>query len=209
LVATVVLSVPFAEESQASKRFMTGVADNAELLRGASPGLNFWHDRAADDADAGIVRFDVQWRGLVGAKPTKPRNPADQAYDFSELDAAITAAASRGRKVMLTVYSAPDWAEGPNRPAWARPGTWKPDPAHYGEFARALARRYAGSFPDPRGGGTLPRVRYFEAWNEPNLGDPEGGAFAAGGSWLNPQWRGRRAKSPKLYVRLLNSFTRR
>lgn len=63
---------------------------------------------------------------------------------------------------MFTIYSAPDYAEGADRPATATPGSWRPDPAAFGAFAEAVARRYSGA-------NGLPRVRYFEAWNEPNL----------------------------------------
>ena len=52
-----------------------------------------------------------------------------------------------------------------------------------------LARRYSGNF---RG---LPRVRYFEAWNEPNLS-----------SYLTPQWVGKRVSSSGLYRKMLNNF---
>ena len=38
-----------------------------------------------------------------------------------------------------------------------------PDPAAFGAFARALAARFSGSFQG------LPRIRYFQAWNEPNI----------------------------------------
>jgi len=63
-----------------------------------------------------------------------------------------------------------------------------------------VARRYSGWFPDPdRPGRLLPRVRYLEAWNEPNL--PK---------YLTPQWGRRRGRlvpaSPAHYRRLLNAF---
>ena len=68
------------------------------------------------------------------------------------------------------------------------------------KFATALARRYDGFFPDPVApGGVLPRVRLFQAWNEPNLT-----------RYLEPQWvaEGRRwsAFAPLLYRQMLNGF---
>jgi hypothetical protein len=99
-------------------------------------------------------------------------------------------------RVMLTVYSAPAWAEGPKRPGRAYAGTWKPQPAAFGAFARALAIRYSGTFPDPlRPGHSLPPVKYFEVWNEPNLDN-----------YLSPQWRGTRLVGPSLYRNLVNHF---
>ena len=43
-----------------------------------------------------------------------------------------------------------------------------PDPADYADFMAALATRYSGGFTSP-GGETLPEIRHFEVWNEPNL----------------------------------------
>jgi hypothetical protein len=90
---------------------------------------------------------------------------------------------------LLTVYSAPDFAEGANRASSARPGTWKPDPAAYADFATALATRYSGGF------AGLPRIRYFQAWNEPNL-------FV----YLNPQYDGANQQAAGIYKALLNAF---
>ena len=41
----------------------------------------------------------------------------------------------------------------------------------------------------------LPRVKAFQVWNEPNLS-----------KYLNPQWTGTRAASPKVYRGMLNGF---
>ena len=59
-----------------------------------------------------------------------------------------------------------------------RRNIWAPDPGAYGRFAVAVARRYSGQFTDPLNAGTdLPRVRLYQAWNEPNLP-----------LFLQPQW---------------------
>lgn len=148
------------------------------------------------EANAGLVRVDAVWRSVVGAqRPANPGNPSDPAYDFSAIDRAVRGAGARGLPVELTAYSAPDWAEGPGRPTSADPGVWKPDAEEYGRFASALAKRYSGSFPDPAGTGALPRVRYFEPWNEPNLE-----------SFLAPQWEGKTPTGVNLYRGLLDSF---
>ena len=94
------------------------------------------------------------------------------------------------------LQSVPGWFEGPGRPSpsdAARPGTWRPSAAAFGDFAHALATRYGGTWMD--GGGTVPRVRYFQAYNEPNL--PE---------YLSPQWVGATPASPEVYRAMLNSF---
>jgi hypothetical protein len=105
-----------------------------------------------------------------------------------------------GLTPLLVVSHAPAFAEAPHRWPYAFPGSWAPSPAPLEEFAAALARRYDGSFPDPRAPGRmLPRVRLLQAWNEPNLA-----------RYLEPQWvvAGGRwsAFSPLLYRQLLNAF---
>ena len=108
--------------------------------------------------------------------------------------------AAHGLKVLINLWGAPTWAEGPGRPASAQPGAWEPSPSQFAAFATAAARRYDGSFPDPdHPGAFLPRVRYWQAWNEPNLD-----------IYLTPQWKrvsGRWSpESPILYRGLLNAF---
>jgi hypothetical protein len=72
----------------------------------------------------------------------------------------------------------------------------------FGRFAQALARRYSGAYPDPlRPGAVLPRVRYWQAWNEPNLS-----------IYLAPQWvrhgHGFAPASPGIYRSMLGAFYR-
>lgn len=157
-----------------------------------------WLGRARNTGST-LVRVNVAWSRVAPQSPPPgfdPRDPASPGYRWEAIDAAVRGAVAHGLRVMLTVASAPVWAEGPGRPAAAAPGTWKPKAAAYGGFAAAIARRYSGSFPDPlRPGQALPRVRYFEAWNEPNLD-----------TYLSPQWQGRRSTGPALYRALLNAF---
>lgn len=154
-----------------------------------------WLDHAADDADAGIVRVFVVWRSVVAGQPASPRNPADPAYDFAAIDRVVRGASARGLDVLTTVYGAPDWAEGNNRDAGAPAGTWKPRPGDVGDFAFALAKRYSGSFPDPlQPLQSLPRVRYFQDWNEPNLD-----------VYLTPQWKGHKQVAAEHYRKMLNA----
>jgi hypothetical protein len=150
-----------------------------------------------------VARIPVDWRNIVQASPPlgfQARDPASPAYDFSQLDAAVESAVSTGLQPLLVVSHAPAFAEAPHRWPYAYPGSWAPSPIALEEFAVALASRYDGTFPDPlHPGGALPRVRLFQAWNEPNLA-----------RYLEPQWVavGRRwsAFSPRLYRQLLNGF---
>jgi hypothetical protein len=153
----------------------------------------------ADATGSSLVRINVSWRAVAPkAQPAgfEAANPSSPGYEWANVDAAVRSAAAHGLSIMLTVMGAPAWAEGPGRPAEIKPGAWEPDPAAYGAFAHALATRYSGSFPDPLvPGTTLPRVRHFEVWNEPNLD-----------TYLAPQWQGNRAVGVSMYRELLNRF---
>jgi hypothetical protein len=152
---------------------------------------------------ASVVRVPVEWRYIVSPDPPAgfdASDPASPAYDFAAVDAAVRDTIAAGLTPLLVVTRAPAFAEAPDRWRYAYPGSWAPNPAAFGEFATAVARRYDGSFPDPLvPGRALPRVRLYEAWNEPNLArylEPQW--VAAGGRW--------RAFSPLLYRQLLDAF---
>jgi hypothetical protein len=152
---------------------------------------------------ASVVRIPAEWRYIVSPDPPADfdaSDPASPAYDFTAVDAAVRDTVAAGLTPLLVVTRAPAFAEAPHRWPYAYPGSWAPNPAAFGAFATAVARRYDGSFPDPlEPGHALPRVRLFEVWNEPNLA-----------RYLEPQWvveGGRwRAFSPLLYRQLLNAF---
>ena len=149
------------------------------------------------------MRIPVSWREFVAEAPPagfQARDPASPGVPFARLDASVESVAAAGLEPLLVVSHAPAFAEAPHRWPYAYLGSWAPNPIALEEFAAALARRYDGSFPDPAApGGVLPRVRLFQAWNEPNLA-----------RYLEPQWvavEGRwSAFSPLLYRQLLNGF---
>jgi hypothetical protein len=160
----------------------------------ATPSLGPELLQRTAQAGGDIVRIDIGWR--PPRRPAAPRDPADPTYDFNRADAAIRTANAQGLKVLVSFTGAPPWAEGPGRPAWAQPGTWRPDPAAIADYGAALARRYSGTFPDPlKPGSSLPRVTAFQAWNEPNLS-----------TYLTPQWAGASVASASHYRAMLNAF---
>lgn len=185
----------FTPASGAARGLTTGFLD--PLYASPDPATRqLWLDRTVQ-AGAGMVRLNVNWATIARTRPANAANPADPAYSFAALDAAVRDASARGLAPLLTVVVAPPWAEGPNRPGLseAPQGSWRPGAGDYGLFAIALATRYGGSFPDPRGGGRLPRISLFQAWNEPNLSE-----------YLTPQWRKRKPTGALIYRRLLNAF---
>jgi hypothetical protein len=119
---------------------------------------------------ATTTRVDLLWSTIALSRPADPADPADPAYDFARADLIISGLAERDITPIVSVYSTPAWASGGavddflggtvNRLA--------PDPVDFGDFMAAVATRYGGGFVDPVG-RTLPEVRYFEVWNEPNL----------------------------------------
>lgn len=183
LVALLAAPAPGAH---AAKPLATGFAD----FLYSSDESDLWLGRTVD-ANAGIVRINLYWSSVATSEPASPRDPADPAYNFSQIDTAVRGAEDHGLDVLLTVLSAPSWAEGPNRPPTSeiRPGAWKPDPDAYGDFAHAVATRYSGSY------SSLPAVEYFQAWNEPNLD-----------AYMAPQWAGTQNVASDIYVHLLNHF---
>ena len=158
----------------------------------------FWLDTATRQG-ARLVRLQVSWAQVAARRPADAVDPADPAYRWELIDGAVRDATARRLTVLLTLNRAPAWAEGRDRPAGALAGTWRPGPGEFGAFATAAARRYSGTFQPPGADAALPRVRYWQAWNEPNLD-----------AYLTPQWVKRngkwRSESPGVYRALLNAF---
>ena len=143
-----------------------------------------WLDRMSS-VGADRIRIAVNWRAIAVRAPQPGEDIADPAwpgYRWESVDVAVAEATARGLTPIVSINGAPNWAEGPGRPASAPPGSWRPDPAAVGAVARAAALRYPG-------------VRYWQVWNEPNLG-----------VYLTPQWEHGKPASPGHYRRMLNAF---
>ncbi len=162
-----------------------------------------WVPRAKSER-AQLVKLGVSWAGVAPrAKPAKfnASSPSDPSYNWTAVDQQVRELAAGHFTIMIVVGGAPAWAEGPNMPRTATPGTWEPNARDFSQFARALAKRYDGSYPDPlHRGRFLPRIRIWQAWDEPNLPIE-----------LSPQWRrsgsrGYTPVSPGLYRNLENAF---
>lgn len=159
-------------------------------------------DRARQGG-ASLIRLGVSWRLVDTSAPAdraQARDPDWAGYRWDPVDSEVRAVTAAGMQPLLVAGSAPDWFEGPSRPpaSQAPPGAWRPSAEAFGDFAHALAARYDGTHRDAAG-ALLPRVRYLQAWNEPNLSE-----------FLDPQSQapGRTPVSPTLYRGLLNAFAR-
>jgi hypothetical protein len=177
-----------ARAQVSGRSLTTGIIDESVFTSSSAQVRNRWLLRAKD-AGTKLIRLNVPWRLVVGSRPLDATNPADPSYNMSSIDAEVQSATAQGLQVMLTTYLAPAWAEGANPPAGVLAGTWKPNAAAFGQFGQMLATRYSGHY------NGLPQVRYFEAWNEPNLSN-----------FLTPQWIGHTPYSPTHYRGMLNAF---
>lgn len=175
------------DPARAARPFSTGVT----VTDTATP-VQLGFDRIKS-AGAGTVRVLIYWRDVAPThKPGSwnPANPADPHYDWTEYDRQVNMARAAGLQPIVELFSAPDWAErckASNTNAYL--GICDPDPTDFSRFALAAAKRYSGNFEG------LPRVRYWQAWNEPNLSIS-----------FQPQFRKGKAVSPVLYRQLLNRF---
>ena len=149
------------------------------------------------------VRITASWSALAPS-PRAKRKPggsfdAEDSRTYPEagwdrLDRAVRAVDAAGLKVQLDIaFWAPRWAVAKRHRQLDRQ-RHIPDAKEFGRFAKAVARRYSGSFDDPhRSGKHLPAVRMYTTWNEPNHT-----------SFLAPQWKkvpggGWRPYSPHVY----------
>lgn len=158
---------------------------------GSSEPLAFQRVR---EAGGRFVRIALHWAGTVpGTEPAAwdPTNPTDPNYDWEKVDLETIRAVQAGLTPILHVGGSPPWAQRCATPATLPSHVLcDPDPAKLASFATAAARRYSGSLPG------LPRVRYWQALNEPNLS-----------LFFFPQFDlSGRGLSPHLYRDLINAF---
>jgi hypothetical protein len=158
LAAAAGLAVPAAT---ASPRMYTGIYDE---------GATFFDDATQTFArykalDTQVVRVNLYWGGKLGVSKYRPfdgADPRDASYDWSLYDRVVTYAGAYGIKMLFSITGTPRWANGgqsSNRP-----------PRNFNDlyrFAYAAAARYSGTYIG-EDGRTLPAVRLWAAWNEPN-----------------------------------------
>jgi Cellulase (glycosyl hydrolase family 5) len=127
---------------------------------------------------ATYVRLSLGWSSVAPTAPTVPTDPDDLAYAWTEFDRQVDAALAAGLTPIVCIEWAPGWA-----------GGISPDATAFGQFAEAAAKRYAGP------PGAHPRIRYWEAWNEPNRD-----------YFLMPQYANGKIVSHVRYRAMVNKF---
>jgi hypothetical protein len=173
VVATAAVCVPAAS---ASRFVQVGLFDDAQFNYG-DPDKVY---PMLKQLNTQLIRVSLLWGGPNGVakrRPVNPMNPNDPAYDWSVYDRTVVYAQQYGMKVVFSIIGTPPWANA------AAGVNVKPRSAlDLERFAVAAARRYSGSFA-ARDGRTLPAVRQWLAWSEPN--NP---------AFLRPQYRNVRGK---------------
>jgi hypothetical protein len=136
-------------------------------------GRTDWAFTQLKSLKAGIVRVTLDWSNVAKKRPVTPADPADTAYTWDAVDNVLKQASKSNVRVLLAVYGTPRWA-GAAKNRLPRSAT------DLRLFAFAAAKRYSGTFTVGEGdtAETLPAVRYWLAWNEPN--NPV---------FLKPQWK--------------------
>jgi hypothetical protein len=174
-------ALAFASPAAASKTQWSMFEDHVFLVR-SGPAVRAQTLDEIRGLGADTLRIEVKW-SEVAPSPGSKTEPAFDATDpsaypgFEPYDDLITSAFAKGFRVMLTLApDAPNWAT-----AGGRGGNYKVDSNDFASFARAVGRRYSGTF------NGLPAVKYFSIWNEPNH------IF-----FLKP-----RSQSPRVYRRLV------
>jgi hypothetical protein len=157
LAAMLLAAVAMPASASGANRLVTGVQDPLDpVFRELDRESAYPVARAMG---VNVVRVPVAWSGIAPQPPAAPSDPVDPAYDWGWLDERVSAIRGAGLEPLLVLYSTPAWARfrGPD----GRPRN-QPRPDDFAAFAGAAARRYDGAFLG------LPRVRYWQIWNEPN-----------------------------------------
>ena len=182
LIAALVLLIPAS--ASAAPDAGVSIMDDQLLLNEDDAAAVDRHMRQFRRLGVDRLRVSAFW-DQIAPKPgrrNKPSfdaaSPSDPKYNFGNLDRVVQSAAAHGLKVMISITTpAPLWAT-------ANPSKhdrqWKPKPAEFALFARAIASRYG------------PQADQFAILNEPN--QP---------GWLQPQSTKRGYYAPHLYRRLV------
>ena len=158
LCAVALLAVPAAS---ASRYLQRGIFDDAQIHYG-NPDQVF---PVLKQLKTQLIRINLVWGGANGVarrRPARPADPADPAYDWSAYDRTVNYAQQYGMRVVFSIIGTPPWAN-----AAAGVNVVPRNPLDLQRFAAAAATRYSGRYKAPDG-RTLPAVRHWLAWNEPN-----------------------------------------
>jgi hypothetical protein len=125
-----------------------GIQDDAWLLDG--PGILDHRLDFVQNLGVTTVRFTIHWDTVAPTRPARALAANDPAYRWGGIDAVFQGLHARGIEPLVTLYGAPGWANGHQKPNVAPRSS-----STFANFAYAAAKRY-------------PFVRKWTIWNEPN-----------------------------------------
>jgi hypothetical protein len=125
------------------------------------------------------LRLSILWAAIAPSPRASTAPPGFDAADpaayppgvWAPYDRVLRLARARGIGVDFDVTApGPRWAMRGRPPpsAAVEADHYEPSAADFGEFVRALGRRYSGGYRPPGASRPLPRVGYWSIWNEPN-----------------------------------------
>jgi hypothetical protein len=160
---------PASKRSSAS-RMLVGFYDD-ESIYGRTP----WAFTQLKALRAGVIRITIDWASVARRRPVAPADPADPAYNWMAVDNVVELAKTNRIAVIAAIYGTPRWAGRAKNRLPRRVTDLR-------LFSYAAAKRYSGTYQvetDPNEPlRTLPSIRRWLAWNEPN--NPV---------FLQPQWK--------------------
>ena len=166
-----------AAGAHAAPRQLALIQDDAAFVEGTRGDPAALLREARHELGADIVRANLYWRAVSPAVHARRKpagfdvgDPSSPGYSWAMYDRFVANARAAGLRVYITISGPfPDWASRQPRRCRRDSCIWKPSSRLFGQFAKAVARRYRG------------RVRYWSIWNEPNHN-----------GWLRPQYTHRR-----------------
>src|SRR5262245_31876044 len=106
--------ISFTAPTASAAPLQTGFLDPAAASRGGVFEINppAGAMQAVEDSGSSIVRLYLYWRNVAGSNPpADPTNPNSYNWNARDLQANVDAAQAHSLQVMLTIRSAPDWAQ--------------------------------------------------------------------------------------------------
>jgi hypothetical protein len=164
LSATLLLGT--APPASASSRQLAMIQDSGALAKNPARTLQIFRSLGI-----GVIRLPLVWSEIAAGpnSGTEPANPYPEAA-WAGYDSLISRAHQYGIQVdLMPTGGAPLWAASQGAQS-GYAAVWNPSAALYGQFVRAAAARYTGSFVPPGASSPLPRVSFWELWNEGNWG---------------------------------------
>ncbi|HEX9415156.1 MAG TPA: glycosyl hydrolase [Gaiellaceae bacterium] len=185
-------TAPNSTSAKASRSLQLGIYDDSEAFGHPSRGFALFKQLHVP-----VLRTTLWWggpRAVAERRPGDGTDPNDPAYSWGPFDQMMIRAADANIKVMATIVGTPRWANG-GKSINVPPKNM----ADLRKFATAVAKRYSGDFVPEGAEESLPALRLFLAWNEPN--NPV---------FLKPQFKkvGKRfvVQSATAYARICNAI---